>query len=125
MRPHNIAKVQASGKRLKSIPIFDAKNRIIGNKPAFNDDIANIIEQYIESNDFPTLEGLALKLNTYTTTLNDWSKKYKEYKLLHNRLLLKQKDSLINKGLSGESNVIMSIFLLKANHGLTDKPEEN
>lgn len=81
--------------------------------------------EFIKNNDCPFLERLALELDVTPKAMIDWTNDYPEFKELHTRLLTKQKLYLMEKGLSGETNVIMSIFQLKANHGMKDNPDEN
>ncbi len=91
-----------------------------------------------EQTELPTLEGLALALGVNPDTIYEWasgkySDKYKIKKLRGRlkhpefseslkQILAKQKNQLMNDGMYGgkEINQAMAIFLLKANHGLSD-----
>jgi len=74
-----------------------------------------------ENKTIPTVEGLALHLGVNDDTLNEWSKKHKSFKRVFNKLKMMQKVQLINVGMySKDINPNMFIFLLKANHGLSE-----
>lgn len=85
------------------------------------------IEEYLQScgreqTSLPTIEGLALHMGVNTDTINEWSKQYPEFSATLKKLVNKQKQQLIDDGMYGgkEVNAAMAIFLLKANHGLSD-----
>ncbi len=87
------------------------------------------ITAYIESTgreqtELPTVEGLAIALDVRTETLYQWSKKYPKLTDTIKKIAEKQKNQLMNDGMYGgkEINQAMAIFLLKANHGLSDGP---
>jgi hypothetical protein len=85
------------------------------------------IEEYIKScgreqTQLPTLEGLARYLNVNTDTIQEWSKKNKDFSVSIKRILERQKEQLMNDGMYGgkEVNAAMAIFLLKVNHGMKE-----
>ena len=70
---------------------------------------------------FPTIEGLASSLELGTRTLYDWEKIYTDFSHAMDKLRDAQKQLLITNGLTGSYNTRFSMFLLKANHGMTEK----
>jgi hypothetical protein len=70
----------------------------------------------------PTIEGLANRLRVHRDTLYEWAKHYKEFSdmLTHVRQL--QAERLINKGLSGDYNPVISKLLL-AKHGYVERTD--
>lgn len=98
--------------------------RIIKTLSNYSDALLPKAYSYIENNSYPTIEGLAMELRAFPLTLTNWSEKFPAFKTVYELVLLKQKNSLIQNGINGTNNVIMSIFLLKANHGLRDRPED-
>lgn len=70
----------------------------------------------------PTIEGLALKLNVSCDAIEKWSKKFLVIRQIRDRIILMQKDRLMNNVVFGGkfSNAGGGIFLLKANHGMVE-----
>lgn len=71
----------------------------------------------------PTVEGLALHLNVNRDTLYKWVKKHDEFSDTINIIHEKQKERLINSGLSGAYNATIAKFILSANHNMSDRVE--
>lgn len=72
----------------------------------------------------PTIEGLALFLNINKDTVYDWRGKYEEFSDLIDKLLRKQANALISKGLSGEYNPTIAKVLL-TKHGYREGTEHS
>ena len=78
----------------------------------------------------PTIEGLAVYLDIARDTIYEWEKskdengkkKYPAFSDILSKLREKQADALINNGLSGDYNPVISKLLL-AKHGYVDKQE--
>jgi hypothetical protein len=70
----------------------------------------------------PTIEGLALAIGIHKDTIYDWEKKYPTFSDLTNDLRAKQADALINNGLSGDYNPLLSKLLL-SKHGYKEATE--
>lgn len=77
----------------------------------------------------PTLEGLAFRLGVHKDTIQEWKKEHEEFSVLIARLLAKQAEALVNKGLSGDYNpTIAKVLLTKhgyregLDHTTDDKP---
>jgi len=70
---------------------------------------------------FPTIEGLAPKLKIGTRSIYEWEKLYPDFSQTIDNLRDTQRELLITNGLKGSYNTRFSMFLLKANHGMTEK----
>jgi len=75
----------------------------------------------LENAEFPTIEGFATHLGVGTRTLYDWQAEYSDFSQTMDELRDTQKHLLISKGLTGGYNTRFAMFLLKANHGMTEK----
>lgn len=85
---------------------------------------ANVTEythNCLKDNKFPTVEGLAHYLGVGTRTIYDWREQHKDFSQTIETLLDTQKQLLITNGLTGSYNARFAMFLLKANHGMTEK----
>ncbi|MBP9781076.1 hypothetical protein KBC89_00280 [Candidatus Woesebacteria bacterium] len=71
--------------------------------------------------DFPTIEGFSAYLGVGTRTLYDWQLEYPDFSQTMNELRDTQKHHLISKGLTGGYNTRFAMFLLRANHGMSEK----
>ena len=83
--------------------------------------VRDYIMMCLEKEKFPTIEGLAAYLSVGTRTLHDWQTKYDEFPPAIEILKDTQRELLINNGLTGGYNTRFAMFLLKANHGMTEK----
>jgi hypothetical protein len=81
----------------------------------------NYINNCLENDIFPTIEGLSVYLKVGTRTLYDWEVEYPEFSHTLDKLRDIQKDLLITNGLKGGYNTRFAMFLLKANHGMSEK----
>lgn len=79
--------------------------------------ISNCVEQGI----FPTIEGLSAILGVGTRTLYDWEAEHPDFSQTMDKLRDAQKQLLITNGLTGTYNTRFAMFLLKANHGMSEK----
>lgn len=70
---------------------------------------------------FPTIEGLATHLGVGTRTIYDWETEYPDFSQTLEKLRDTQKHLLITNGLTGSYNTRFAMFLLKANHGMSEK----
>lgn len=75
----------------------------------------------LEKGIFPTFEGLAAFLRVGTRTLYDWELEYPDFSQTMDSIRDTQKQLLITNGLTGGYNTRFAMFLLKANHGMTEK----
>lgn len=70
---------------------------------------------------FPTIEGLATHFGVGTRTIYDWEAEYPDFSHTLEELRDTQKQLLITNGLTGSYNTRFAMFLLKANHGMSEK----
>jgi hypothetical protein len=70
----------------------------------------------------PTIEGLAVHLGVDRKTIYEWESVHKEFFHIIERLRTKQAEALINNGLSGDYNPVISKVLL-TKHGYIEKKE--
>ena len=97
----------------------------MGRPTKLNERMIEKAEAYIEAEDVPFIEGLALELDVDVETMRDWTVRSddlnKRFLRTWNKLRAKQKKFLQKGGLTDKdvkSN--MAIFLLKANHGMIE-----
>lgn len=73
-----------------------------------------------ENGTFPTIEGLAAHLGVGVRTLYDWELEHEDFSQAMENLRSSQKQLLITNGLTGNYNTRFAMFLLKANHGMSE-----
>lgn len=98
----------------------------LGGRPTkYKKEYADIALDYINQTAIPYKEELCVLYDVWSDKISKWAHKHKEFRLALKKLEDKQKLALMSKGLQGTVNTAMSIFLLKANHGLmeTDRRE--
>lgn len=83
--------------------------------------VTGYTKECLKNNIFPTIEGLALKLGVSVRTLYGWEAEYPEFLQTMDEIRSTQKDLLITNGLRGVYNTRFAIFLLKANHNMSEK----
>lgn len=76
--------------------------------------------QYIDDSTIPYIEELALLFDVDDTTLLAWADRNEQFLATIKKLRTKQRFKLQKMGMSRKINTAMSIFLLKANHGLKE-----
>lgn len=72
---------------------------------------------------FPTREGLALRLGIHTDTLVEWDKKYPELSVALDALDQKQKEMIIRGSINGDYNPMIAKLVLSANHGMKERTD--
>jgi len=70
----------------------------------------------------PSIEGIAVYLGIHKDTIYEWEKIYPEFSDIINKLRQIQAERLINNGLSGDYNPMITKLLL-AKHGYRDTQE--
>lgn len=76
------------------------------------------------SDAIPTLEGFADLIDVDPDTITAWQSSHPEFLGACKKVMGMQKARLIDRGLKGEHNPAITIFLLKNNHGMKDKVEQ-
>lgn len=97
----------------------------VGRPSKYNEEIVPKLKEYIGSkiNDqksFPSLEEFAGIIGVNTDTIQEWKNVHEEFSVAIKDLFDLQKNRLMSNGLRQEFNPTMSIFLLKANHGMIE-----
>lgn len=89
------------------------------------EDMEQIIDEYFATETVYTIEGLCLALDLDRRTLLNYEKTegYEEFFLTIKRAKLRVQENLIKRGLLGDYNSTLSIFLLKNNHDYKDQIE--
>lgn len=83
--------------------------------------VMEYINNCLKDSKFPTIEGLAQYLGIAARTIYDWEKLHNEFLQTIETLRDTQKQLLITNGLTGGYNARFAMFLLKANHGMSEK----
>lgn len=82
------------------------------------------IDAYFDEDDFPTITGLALYLDTSRETLREYSERPEFVDSI--KRAVDRCEHFVNRGmLSGKLNVTGAIFNLKNNYGWKDKTEQD
>ena len=68
----------------------------------------------------PTLEGFARFIEVSTKSLLNWEKEQPEFLRALDKIREKQKQNLMNSGLSGDYNSTIAKLILSANHGMRE-----
>ena len=71
----------------------------------------------------PTIEGYAKYIGVNKSSLYEWKEKHKEFSYSLEKILIEQKQRLINEGLSGNYNSTIAKLVLSSNHGMNEKQE--
>ena len=79
------------------------------------------IKECLSKGIFPTFEGLATFLGVGTRTLYDWEIEHANFSQTMEKVRDTQRQLLITNGLTGSYNTRFAMFLLKANHGMSEK----
>lgn len=87
----------------------------------FPSSVTQYTDNCLKNGTFPTIEGLAQYLDVGTRTIYDWEQLHKDFSQTIDTLRGTQKHLLITNGLTGNYNGRFAMFLLKANHGMTEK----
>lgn len=72
---------------------------------------------------FPTREGLALRLSIHTDTIVEWEKIHKTFSVALALLDQKQKEMIIRGSMNGDYNPMIAKLVLSANHGMKERSD--
>lgn len=105
---------------------FDKNGKIIGSVSIYDaDTVLKAVATVLSREEFPLIEDVAMECGvTYRTILN-WRKDHEELDEALGGIEAKARIYLQKGAVTGNTNVIGSIFLLKANHGLKDNPDQD
>lgn len=100
-----------------------------GRPTKLNDEIISRANKYLEDNEafgpaalLPTIERLSLVLEVNRDTLYEWASNNREFSDIISRLKAMQADKLIQNGLAGRWNSVISKLML-SKHGYVEKQE--
>lgn len=68
----------------------------------------------------PSIEGLSLYININRDTIYEWIKIHPIFSDTYKKIMELQKKIIQEKGITGIFNPAVSIFMLKANHGMIE-----
>lgn len=71
----------------------------------------------------PTIEGFARFIDVAVSTLYLWKEEYSDFSEALEKIMVEQRERLINKGVSGEYNSTIAKLILSANHGMRDSTD--
>jgi len=71
----------------------------------------------------PSLAGFAVHVGVSAKTINEWRKRHEDFNEACEIALQKQKEHIIHNASTGQMPTNFAIFLLKNNHGMVDKVE--
>jgi hypothetical protein len=71
----------------------------------------------------PTMDGFAKFIDVARSTLYEWKEEHKEFSDALDKILIEQKERLINMGLSGDYSPTIAKLILSSNHGMKEKTE--
>lgn len=71
----------------------------------------------------PTVEGFATYLGVTKKTLWNWQKENPEFDEAVDKIMVEQKQRLVNMGLSGEYNSTIAKLMLSHNHGMVERTD--
>jgi len=71
----------------------------------------------------PSIAGLALYLDVARDTVYDWESKYKDFSYTLTRIRAMQEQALLDGGLSGRYNPIITKLILATNHGYRENKD--
>lgn len=72
---------------------------------------------------FPTREGLSLRLGIHKDTLVEWEKKHEEFSVALAFLDDKQREMVIRGSINGDYNPMIAKLILSANHGMKERSD--
>lgn len=97
----------------------------LGRPTKYNEEVISKLKEFIalkagDQKSFPTKEEFAGLIGVNTDTIQEWMKVHEDFSVAIKGLEDLQKSRLMINGLLQNFNPTMSIFLLKANHGLIE-----
>lgn len=93
-----------------------------GRPTKYDPKMIRLIQDFLNDSKYVihTRNGFAKYIGVNEDTLVEWEKVYPAFSAAIKAIMENQQDELITRGLSGKYNPTMSIFLLKANHGMIE-----
>ena len=103
------------------------------NVSLYRKEYCKMVDEYLEKckDDFrnpkikkvqlPTVGGFARFLNLGKPTLYKYADKHVDFRLALDKIILEQKERLINEGLGGNYNHTICKLILSSDHGMSDR----
>jgi DNA-binding XRE family transcriptional regulator len=112
-----------------SEPIKSIKITKKGRPTKYDPEMISMVHGYVkecaEQKQLPTKAKLARRLGIDKETLVRWVKEKEDFSNAVKEIEMDQEDMLVNLGLSSKYNPTMCIFLLKNNHGYSDRVDQS
>jgi len=83
-----------------------------------------IVSYFLNSEEYPTLEGFCIPYTFSTSSLHDWANSHPDFSDSKKKAIEIQKHRTIKGAMSGELNTAYAIFIGKNCHNLKDKVEQ-
>lgn len=97
----------------------------VGRPTKYNEEVLSIAQFYVQQcqhdQQMPFIEELALALEVNEDTVVEWAKEHDEFSVAVKKLKMLQKLYLKKGALGKKLHPSLSIFLLKANHGMNEE----
>ena len=98
---------------------------MLGRPTKYNEQMLSKAQSYVQhcqnGEEMPFIEELALELDVNEDTVVEWAKTHVEFSATVKRLKMLQKLYLKKGALEKKLHPSLSIFLLKANHGMNEE----
>lgn len=111
-----------------------AKNPV-GRPTKYKEEYCDLVDDYLKERideevsvnkvkvKLPTIEGYARYIDTPLSTLYDWKNEHEEFSESLEKIILEQKQRLLDMGLSGDYNSTIAKLILSSNHGMTERTD--
>jgi len=106
------------------ITYFDIEPFVLVEKEVVKKDGTVELKEVKEPVSLPTLAGFAVKLKVCKDTLNEWSRQHKDFSAAIKKAKACQERILLENGLNGGYDKVMSIFALKNLADWKDRTEQ-
>lgn len=106
------------------IAYFDVEPFTLVEREIVKKDGSVEVREVKEPVSLPTLAGFAVKLKVCKDTLHEWSRQHKEFSDAVKKAKACQERILVENGINGGYNTVMSIFALKNLADWKDKTEQ-
>lgn len=71
----------------------------------------------------PTIEGFARFINVSRSTVFKWRDEHPQFSDSLEKILIEQKERVLNKGLSGDYNSTIAKLILSSNHNMVERKD--
>jgi len=85
-------------------------------------DKSDSFERIVNVN-LPKIEGFAQYIGVHKDTITEWKKKYDDFSVALDKIRTEQHNRLVDNGLSGRYNPVITRLILANNHGMREKSD--